>query len=102
MYDLIYDWAFAIGRKIIGDRKKHGDGGDLVRRLIFDIRGEELPGRFLDKLSSRLADYKTNVGLNLDVYPHKGIFEKTLWGNHFYYMKSAIISGLTNALVVGG
>ena len=99
---MIYDWAFAIGRKIIHERKKFGDGEDLVKRLIFDIRGEELPGRFLDRLSSRLADYKTNVGLNIDVSPHRSIFEKRLWGNHFYYVKAAIISGLTNALVTGG
>jgi hypothetical protein len=101
VYDVIYRWAYVTGRKVIEERKKVGqdDGEDLVRRLIFDIRGEDLPGRFLDKLSSRLAEYKTNVGLDLDVSPHRRIYERKLWGNHFFYVKSAVISGLTNSLV---
>jgi len=43
VYDVIYNWAFSVGRKVIEDRKKQGqdDGEDLVRRLIFDIRGED-------------------------------------------------------------
>jgi len=98
MYDDIYRWALAIGKRIIEQRREEADGEDLVRRIIYDIRGEELPGRFLNKLSTRLAEYRTNVNLDLDVGAHPKVFEEKLWGNKFYYVKSAIISGLTNAL----
>ena len=98
MFEKIYDWAFAIGSRIIEQRAEEGDGEDLVRRLIFDVRGEETPGRFLQKLSSKLAEYRTNVGLNLDVSMHEGIFEKRWCGDSFYYLKSAILGGLTNSL----
>jgi len=100
MYDIIYQWGFAIGKKIIDERREEGDGEELVRRLIFNIRGEELPGGFLGKLSGTLAEYRTNVGLKLDVSLHPQIFEKRLWGDQFYYLKSAIISGLVNSLAL--
>lgn len=101
MFEKIYNWAFAVGSSIIEQREKEGDGESLVRRLVFDIRGEETPGRFLQKLSSRLAEYRTNVGLNLDVSMHKTIFEKRWGGDSFYYLKSAILSGFTNSLTSG-
>lgn len=98
MFEKIYKWAFAIGSSINEQRAKEGDGEDLVKRLMFDIRGEETPGRFLQKLSSRLAEYRTNVGLNLDVSVHETIFKKRWSGDSFYYLKSAILSGFTNSL----
>jgi len=104
MFEKIYSWAFAIGSSIIEQRAKkgEGDGEELVRRLIFDIRGEETPGRFLQKLSSRLAEYRTNVSLNLDVSMHEAIFEKRWCGDSFYYLKSAILSGFIGSLTGKG
>lgn len=102
MFEEIYKWAFAIGSRIIEQRKKESDGEDLIKRLVFDIRGEETPGRFLHKLSSRLAEYRTNIGLSIDVGMHNTVFEKRWSGDSFYYLKSAILSGLANSLRGGG
>lgn len=101
LFEEIYKWAFAIGSRIINQRREEGDGKDLVKRLVFDIRGEETPGRFLDKLSSKLSEYRTNVGLNIDVGMHSTIFEKRWSGDSFHYLKSAILSGLANSLMGG-
>jgi len=97
MYEQFYDWANSIGEKIVdttGDR-----GTDLIKKIIFDIRGEQLPGKFLEKLTTRLAEYRTDRDLNLDdIEIDPELFGKTLWGNSFHYTKSAIIAGLLNAI----
>lgn len=98
IYKIAYDWAYGTGKNIIDMRKKFDDGEKLVKRLVFKIRGEETPGRFLHKLSTELAEYKTNVALALDVGPHEFVFKKRWSGDAFYYLKSAILSGLVNAL----
>ena len=96
MFDEIYNWAYAVGRTILEQSDK---GDDLLRRLIFDIRGEDLPGRFLEKLSSRLTEYKTNRNIAIDVSMYGKLFEKRVWhGDRFRYMKSAILSGFLNSL----
>lgn len=96
MFDEIWSWAYSIGTII-----KNKDE-ELLRRLIFEIRAEETPGRFLEKLSNRLSEYKTNrnIALNVSIKPE---FFKFKWhGDKFYYMKSAVLAGLTNALVSKG
>ncbi|MEM7821963.1 MAG: hypothetical protein QXI23_00505 [Candidatus Aenigmatarchaeota archaeon] len=92
MFDEIWNWAYAIGMTI---KEKNSE---LVRRLIFDIRAEETPGRFLEKLSNRLSEYKTNKNIALDVSIKPELFKVKWQGDKFYYMKSAIIAGLTDAL----
>jgi len=96
LYSEIYNWAYAVGKTIL---KQSDKGEDLLRRLIFDIRGEDLPGRFLEKLSSRLTEYKTNRNIAVDVSMYGKLFEKRVWhGDQFRYMKSAILSGFLNSL----
>jgi hypothetical protein len=97
----IFDWAFAVGKDIVSMSKCGQERGkDYLKRLIFDIRAEEMPGRFLDKLSQRLGEYKTNTNIQAPVSLLPEIFQsKERWsGDSFYYLKSAILSGLLNAL----
>ncbi|MBS7633626.1 hypothetical protein KEJ15_08470 [Candidatus Bathyarchaeota archaeon] len=97
MYERFYDWANDIGAKIVNSTGEHGT--ELIKKIIFDIRGEQLPGKFLEKLMTRLAEYRTDRDLNLaDIEIDPEIFGKTLWGNSFHYTKSAIIAGLLNAI----
>lgn len=95
LYDDMFNWAFAIGKTILEKSEK---GEDLLRKLIFDIRGEDLPGRFLEKLSSRLTEYKTNRNIAIDVSMYGKLFERGWYGDRFRYMKSAILSGFLNSL----
>jgi len=95
MYEDIYSWAYAVGKTVIEQSDK---GEDLLRRLIFDVRGEDLPGRFLEKLSNRLTEYKTNKNIAIDVSMYGRLFEKKWHGDSFRYMKSAVLSGLLNSL----
>jgi hypothetical protein len=95
LYDEVYNWAYAVGRTILEQSDK---GDDLLRALIFNIRGEDLPGRFLEKLSSRLTEYKTNRNIAIDVSMQRRLFEKKWYGDSFRYMKSAVLSGLLNSL----
>ena len=97
MYERFYDWANDIGMKIVYSTGESGT--DLIKKIIFDIRGEQLPGKFLEKLMTRLAEYRTDRDLNLvDIEIDPEIFGETLWGNSFHYTKSAIIAGLLNAI----
>lgn len=98
MFGEIWEWAYAIGMKI----KEKDKDEKLLKRLIFDIRGEETPGRFLEKLSNRLCEYKTNRNIGLDVSLKQDLFKENWHGDKFYHMKSAIIAGLTNALSTKG
>ncbi|MBX5321272.1 MAG: hypothetical protein ACQXXG_02925 [Candidatus Bathyarchaeia archaeon] len=95
MYEEIYNWAYAVGLTIL-ERSDKGD--ELLRRLIFDIRGENLSGRFLEKLSGRLTEYKTNRNIAIDVSMHGKLFEVKWQGDSFHYAKSAILSGFLNSL----
>jgi hypothetical protein len=95
LYDQIYNWAYAVGKAILENRDK---GEDLLRKLIFDVRGEDLPGRFLDKLSNRLTEYKTNKNIAINVSMYGKLFERSWHGDSFRYMKSAVLSGLLNSL----
>ncbi|NOZ58915.1 MAG: hypothetical protein GXO66_04995, partial [Euryarchaeota archaeon] len=87
MYDKINTWAFYLGRSIIENVENKDEGEGLVRRLLFDIRGEETAGRFLSKLSNRLADYKINMRLNIDTNLPPILYERTWMADSFYYMK---------------
>lgn len=99
MYEDVYNWAYAIGSTILEESEK---GEDLLKKLIFDIRGEDLPGRFLEKLSSRLTEYKTNRNINIDVSMYGKLFERRWHGDSFRYMKSAVLSGFLNSLASFG
>jgi len=92
LYDDSYNWAFAVGKRITEQNE------DLLRRLIFAVRGEETPGRFLDKLSETIAEYRTNRSINLDVSLHPSIFAQDWFADRFYYLKASILSGFLNAL----
>ncbi|MCS6768380.1 MAG: hypothetical protein RMJ59_04700 [Candidatus Nitrosocaldus sp.] len=98
MYEIYYEWSYAIGRTIMGAR----NGEDLLRKLIFNIRAEETPGRFLDRLAQTLGEYKTNRNIGLDITIHKDIYKCEWFADSFYYLKSAILTGLLNALKTGG
>jgi len=91
-YDDLYNWAFAVGRRICDEDE------NLLRSLIFSVRGEETPGRFLDKLSETIAEYRTNRAINLDVSLHSSIFAQNWFADKFYYLKASILSGFLNAL----
>ncbi|MEM5874313.1 MAG: hypothetical protein QW641_00050 [Candidatus Aenigmatarchaeota archaeon] len=94
MFDEIWSWAYRTGM-IIKERDEK-----LLRMLIFDIRGEETPGRFLEKLSNRLCEYRTNKNIGLDVSIKSDLFKVKWHGDKFYHMKAAIMAGLTDALSV--
>jgi hypothetical protein len=94
-YQDIYNWAYAVGRTVLSGSEK---GEDLLRRLIFDVRGEDLPGRFLEKLSGRLTEYKTNKNIALDVSMYGKLYEERWHGDSFRYVKSAVLSGFLNSL----
>jgi hypothetical protein len=94
LYDEYFRWAFAIGKTIL----KAPKGKDLLRRLIFNIRAEETPGRFLDRLSETLGEYRTNRNIELDVNMRTDIYEQPWFGDKFYYLKSSVLTGFLNAL----
>ncbi|MEM3571136.1 MAG: hypothetical protein QW589_04320 [Candidatus Bathyarchaeia archaeon] len=94
-----FEWAFRIGKEIINNQRYDKEKGkDLLKRLIFDIRAEETPGRFLEKLSGRITEYKTNTNIQANVYMHPEIMKREFYGDRFYYLKSAILTGFLNAL----
>jgi len=99
IYKKFFDWAFATGKNIINNEKYDKEKGrDLLKRLIFDIRAEETPGRFLEKLSERLTEYKINTNIQADVGLHPEIMSKIWHADKFYYLKAAILAGFLNAL----
>jgi len=103
MFERIYNWAWYTGRNIIeGERYDRNRGEKLLKELVFEIRGEETPGRFLERLSRRLLEYKTNVAIQVDVHMPREIFEGKWQGDEFYYLKSAILTGFLNALAYPG
>lgn len=93
-YEEFYTWAFAVGKNIIEKDRE----GKLLRELIYDIRGEETPGRFLNKLVNKLTEYRTNQNINLDVSIKPKIVKENWHGDKFYYLKSSILAGFLNAL----
>jgi hypothetical protein len=97
-----FNWAFGTGEKIVDSKCGKDKGADYLKRLIFDIRAEETPGRFLEKLSKRLGEYKTNTNIQAQICLLPEIFETAnSWrGDSFYYLKSAILAGLLNALSI--
>jgi len=110
-FEKFFGWAFGTGKEIL----KVNNGEKLLKRLIFDIRAEETPGRFLEKLSERITEYRTNTNINANVRMNSELFgvefkkegdkwmrkEKSCFkwhGDSFYYMKSAVLAGFLNAL----
>lgn len=75
MYDIFFSWAFEIGMTI-KEKAPSDKGEDLLRKLIFNIRAEETPGRFLDKLSETITEYKSNRNINLDLWLHPKIYSR--------------------------
>jgi hypothetical protein len=104
MFERFFNWAFKTGVQLLEVDKE----GKLLKRLIYDIRAEETPGRFLEKLSERITEYRTNRNINAKVEMDWGLFKKEgdegtkteiKWhGDNFYYMKSAVLSGFLEAL----
>ncbi|MEM3396876.1 MAG: hypothetical protein QW620_07415 [Thermoplasmata archaeon] len=103
-YEQIFGWAYSIGANIVNNEKMYDrdTGRDLLRRLIFDLRAEETPGRFLEKLSKRLMEYKTNTNIQANVWIHPEIMRTEWHADSFYYMKAAVLTGLLNALSSSG
>ncbi|MCC5993985.1 MAG: hypothetical protein LM587_00065 [Candidatus Aenigmarchaeota archaeon] len=64
MFEKFFRWSFAIGKSIIEAKCGEEKRKDLLRKLIFDIRGEDTPGRFLERLSKRLTEYRTSPQLH--------------------------------------
>lgn len=92
LYGKVFGWAFNIGVKI----KEKDD--KLLRVLIFDVRGEETPGRFLAKLVNRISEYKTNRNISIDISVMSELFQEEFYGDSFHKLKASILAGLTNAL----
>jgi hypothetical protein len=103
MFEKYFEWSFAVGKAIIEARCGKEKGKDLVKRLIFDIRGEDTPGRFLQKLAEKLVEYKTNTNIQAKVEILPEIMKKEEWhADRFYYLKASILAGFLNALASGG
>ncbi len=98
-YEKYYSWAFAIAKEIIESKSGKEKGKELVKKLIYEIRGEETPGRFLNRLTQKLGEYKINVNIQADVSVHNMLFKENWYGDKFFYLKSAILAGFLNALV---
>lgn len=100
MYDTFFKWAYSVGMTIKNSPSRNGE--ELLRRLIFSIRAEETPGRFLHRLSQTITEYRTNRNIALDVQLHPDLFSYHWAADRFHYLKSAILTGLLNALATGG
>ena len=101
MFEKYFGWAFSVGKAIINSGCGKERGRELVRRLIFEIRGEDTPGRFLDKLVERLSEYKTNTSIKAKIEILPEIMLKEEWrGDKFCYLKSSILAGLLNSLSI--
>jgi hypothetical protein len=87
----IFKWSFKTGKTLAEKDKKLGE------ILIFDLRSEDTPGRFLNKLSVRIADFNKRFGVDIEI-PHQLYLENRISGDQFYYLKSSILAGLVNAL----
>jgi hypothetical protein len=98
-YERYYNWAFAIAKEIIESKSGPEKGKELVKKLIYEIRGEETPGRFFNRLTQKLGEYKINVNIQADVSVHSMLFKEDWYGDKFFYLKSAILAGFLNALV---
>lgn len=84
-------WAFHIKSNIknsSGDEKRA-----LVEKLMYDIRGEQTPGRFFEKLTIRIVDYNKRFNANISIPKVEEV-----WGDKFYYVKSAVLAGLINSV----
>lgn len=93
-YNWFYEWSKKIGEKI----RNREDGEKLLKELIYDIRGEETPGRFFNKLTNKLMEYKTNKNIAIDTFLPDEIMMNTWYGDRFYYLKAAILAGLLNSM----
>jgi hypothetical protein len=100
MYERLFNWALSVGRTIMSSENVRGD--ELLRRLIFSVRAEETPGRFLEKLSTVLTEYKTNKNIDLNVTVHPEIYSTEWFADNFHYMKASVLSGFLNAFASGG
>jgi len=88
----IFKWSFKAGKTLAEKDKKLGE------ILIFDLRSEDTPGRFLNKLSVRIADFNKRFGFNIEIPRQLYDSENKIRSDQFYYLKSAILAGLVNAL----
>jgi len=96
----IYDWAFSIGKTI--QEADEENGKDYVNEIIKEIKKEELPGKFVEELSKVLhkISEKIRKGKNKEISLsiHPDIARRDLYGDDFYKVKAAILSGLINSL----
>lgn len=97
-YAKLYSWSFSTAKTILERRREMRDGEDLVKKLVFTVRGEETPGRFLSKLATTLADYRTNRAFELPVTIPGLLMKLELRGDSFHYARAAIIAGFIDAL----
>jgi hypothetical protein len=98
MYEKFYGWGYSIGEEIM----KAQNGEDLLKKLIYNIRAEETPGRFLDRLSETIGEYRTNRNIAINISMHPELYEREWFADSFYYLKSSILTGLLNALARRG
>jgi len=89
----LYGWAYKIGLEV----KKMDRGEDLLKRLLYDIRGESLPGRFREVLIENLMYLFDTKELGYKKIP-KSLLEKGVYGDKFHYIKAAILMGFMDAL----
>lgn len=96
----VYNWAYSIGKQI--QELDPEDGKDYIDEIIKEIKKEELPGRFFDELAKVLhkvsEKLKKKVGKDVKLYIHPDIVRKELYGDEFYKVKAAILSGLINSI----
>jgi len=98
-YEKYFKWAYAVGKTIINTENVTPEKGRaLLEKLIYDLRAEETPGRFLKNLSETLADYKLNKNILANISLNPEIMSKDWHADKFYYLKAAILCGLLNAL----
>jgi hypothetical protein len=100
VYEQFFNWAYSVGKTIVSSDTGRGD--DLLRKLIFSIRAEETPGRFLEKLSATLTEYNTNKNIGLNVSMHPEFYRAEWFADNFHYLKASVLSGFLNAFAYGG
>jgi len=93
----IYRWAYAVSKSILESLGEQ-EGISRIRMIYYTIRGEETPGRFLEKLSKEIGEAYFSTDTYVSITPE--LFQY-LHGDMFYLAKAAVIMGMLNALSRG-
>ena len=102
---MIEEWANKIGKYMLSEEYKNKYNLDekrakkRIERIIDELKVENVPGRFFEKLVRILKDYELPIVVdNLDIT--KIIKDEKVKNNmdNFFYVKALILSGLLKSL----